>query len=188
MVIAEILPEVLIGDYGDIRPELLVLSKTSLVLSVREEPFMRTRDPPYLSSTEVHNKAHVRFLWEPVKADPDENLELFRQEIMDGVYKLGRIKFVNGDTPRHLAQKTLVYCTAGMHRSPLVIAMHLYRHRKDELRGIFIHEYLKEHGKIDLDEDFEPTFERVCDYIQRKLREAGRPPAQFVKRWYEGMT
>ncbi len=171
-VIAEIIPEVLLGEYGDIRPDALRRAKISILLNVRETPFQKTRDPPYLTRTDVHNKSYTRFIWEPIKTSPDEDLQKFQEEVMDAVYELGRIQFTNGGTHRDLAQKTLVFCTAGMHRSPLVVALHLHGSRKREMRG-----FLGE----------EVTFERVCDFIQTKLKEAGRPPAQFIPEWYEGL-
>ncbi len=173
IVIAEIIPEVLLGEYGDIRPDALKQANISWLLNVRKVPFQKTRDPPYLTQTDVRNESYARFIWKPIKTDPDKDLQEFQNEIMDGVYELGRIQFANGGTPRYVAQKTLVFCTAGMHRSPLVVALRLYGHRKHEMRGFL--------GK-------EVTFERICDFIQMKLKEAGRPPAQFIPEWYEGLV
>jgi len=173
MVIAEIIPEVLLGEYGDIRPDALEQAKISILLNVREDPFRETRDPPHLTQREIYNKRPVRFIWDPVVTDPDEDLQKFQDEVMLAVYELGRIQFANGGTPRHVADKTLVFCTAGMHRSPLVVALHLYRHRKREMYG-----FLGE----------KPTFEGICNFIQKRLREAGRPPAQFIPEWYEGLV
>jgi len=173
MVIAEIIPEILLGEYGDIRPDALKQSKISILLNVREVPLRKTRDPPHLTQREIYDKSHARLIWRPIKADPDEDLQKYQEEVMGAVSELGRIQFSNGGTPRYLAEKTLVFCTAGMHRSPLVVALHLYRSRMNEMWGI-----LKE----------APTFEKICEYIQEKLREAGRPPAQFVPEWYKGLV
>ncbi len=169
MVIAEIIPEVYLGEYGDIRPESLKQARISILLNVREASFQKTRDPPYLTRKEIGIN---RFVWNAIVTDPDEDLPKFQDEVMKAVYELGQIQFANGGTHRDLADKTLVFCTAGMHRSPLVVALHLYRHRKREMYG-FLNE--------------EPTFERVCDFIQKKLREAERPPAQFILGWYKGL-
>ncbi len=173
MVIAEIIPEILLGEYGDIRPDALKQARISIILNVREVPFRKTRDPPHLTRREIYNKNYTRFIWSPIKTDPDEDLQKFQDEVMDAVYKLGQIRFSNGGTPRDLAEKTLVFCTACMHRSPLVVALHLYRSRMNEMWGI-----LKE----------APTIERICEYIQEKLKEAGRPPAQFIPEWYKGLV
>jgi len=173
MVIAEIIPEILLGEYGDVRPDALEQARISILLDVREVPFRETRDPPYLTVREIYNKKPTRFIWRPIKTDPDEDLRKFQTEVMMGVYELAIIKFANGGTPRHLANRTLVFCTAGMHRSPLVVALHLYKDRKREMYG-----FLGE----------KPTFERICDFIQMKLKEAGRPPAQFVPEWYRRLV
>lgn len=173
MVIAEIIPEILLGEYGDIRPDALEQARVSILFNVREVPFQETRDPPHLTRREIYNKRPVRFIWSPIKTDPDVDLRKFQDEVMDAVYKLGQIRFASGGTYRDFADKTLVFCTAGMHRSPLVVALHLYRSRMNEMWGI-----LKE----------APTIERICEYIQEKLKEAGRPPAQFVPEWYKRLV
>lgn len=190
MVIAEIIPEIYLGEWSDIRPESLKEKKISIVINVREEFFNKTRDPPHLTARQIRNKAHIMFKWHPILADPDTHLEEFQLEIMAGVYALNHIKFVNGDTPRHLAQKTLVFCGFGMYRSPLVVALHLYLSRKDEMQMEFYREARRPDGWINRDMGamgIEVTFDRVCEYIQHRLKEAGRPPAQFFPKWYEGM-
>ncbi len=172
MVIAEIIPEVYLGELSDIHPEVLIEKRISILLNVREVPFQKTRDPPYLTQKEVYNRVYARFIWSPIRTDPDEDMKTFQDEIKDAVFELGQIQFANGGTHRDLADKTLVFCTAGMHRSPLVVALHLYQDRKREMYGFI--------GEV-------PTFERICDFIQKKLREGGRPPAQFIPQWYEEM-
>ena len=109
MTINWIVNRLAIGEYSDIEVDRLTREHVTCVLCVRETISREDVD--------IMVKAKVRIMFCPLKVDPDQNPMEYMRECKIAVMFLNKA-MLDGE-------RVLVYCTAGMDRSPFIVALYM---------------------------------------------------------------